>query len=103
MNDREAVARAIAFVDRCDDRDLLMGLVRDVAPRARRMSGEAAQELGEENVPGPASVAAASEAATAAETQEAARRVSDFPLLQALARAAGRRIEALDAAAGARP
>jgi hypothetical protein len=66
------------------------------------MSGAAAQELGEENVPGPASVTAASEAATAVETQEAARRVSDFPLLQALARAAGQRIEALDAAAGSR-
>jgi hypothetical protein len=103
MNERETVARAIAFIEGCDDRELLMGMVHDVAPRARRMSTEAAQRDGEDNVPGPASIVAAMAPATAAEAQEAARRVNDFPLLQALARAAGRRIEHLDAVAGGTP
>jgi hypothetical protein len=100
VSEREAVARAITFIERCDDRELLMGIVRDVAPRARRMSTEAAQRDGEDNVPGPASLVAAPAPATAAEAQEAARKVSDFPLLQALARAAGQRIEQLDSLAG---
>jgi hypothetical protein len=98
MNEREKVARAIAFVERCDDRELLMEIIRDVAPRARRMSAQAAQQLGEDNVPGPASVPASSEAATPGEARATARSLTSFPLLQALARAAGRRIEALDSA-----
>jgi hypothetical protein len=100
MSERDTVARAITFIERCEDRELLMGIVRDVAPRARRMSTEAAQRDGEDSVPGPASIVAATVPATAGEAQEAARKVNDFPLLQALARSAGRRIEQLDSLAG---
>jgi hypothetical protein len=98
MSERETVARAIAFIERCHDRELLMEIIRDVAPRARRMSGQAAQQLGEENVPGPASVPPASQAASAEEASHVARNVASFALLQALARAAGQRIEALNSA-----
>ncbi len=93
MDDEERVARAIALCERSTDADFLMSVIREVAPRARRLSTEAGLKLGDDNVPGPAAVSAASQPATNEETLEAARDVHDFPLLQALARSAGRRLE----------
>ncbi len=95
MNDEERVSRAIALCDHSTDADFLMAVIREVAPRARRLSTEAGLKLGDDNVPGPATVNAANQPATPDEALETARKVNDFPLLQALARSAGRRLEHL--------
>lgn len=95
MTSELRVAEAVAFFENCDDRELLMGVIRDVAPRARKMSTAAGLKLGDENVPGPADIAPADQPASKAAALETVRKTDDFPLLQALARAAGRRIEQL--------
>lgn len=95
MSDDERVARAIALFAKATDADFLMSVIREVAPRARRMSTDAGLKLGDDNVPGPATVVAASEAATPEEALQSAKDINDFALLQALARAAGRRLEVL--------
>jgi hypothetical protein len=99
--DRDRVARAIAFFSRCSDPGLLHEALEEIAPRAKRAVAAFVRKGGEDAIPAPADVGAAREAATAAEALATLRRTDDFPLLQALARTIGRRLEAIEIAASA--
>lgn len=87
------VARAIAFFEACEDRDLLQEVLRGIRPRAagevRRLTSR-----GQEPPP-PREIAAAPEALTRAQALQTVKDATDFGQLQALARAIGRRVEAL--------
>jgi hypothetical protein len=90
-SDEEAVARAIAFFESSSDADLLRGVLRSIQPRA----AAAARRFAAKTPPDPATLAPAAVAATQDEALATADSVQDFALLQALARAVGRRIEVL--------
>lgn len=87
------VARAIAFFEACDDRDLLQDVLRGIRPRAaaevRRLTSR-----GQEPPP-PREIGAAPEALTQTQALETVKNTSDFGQLQALARAIGQRVEQL--------
>jgi hypothetical protein len=101
VNEREAVARAVAFFDRCDDVQLLHTLSAEIAPRARRLVIRHLQRAPEEAIPAPADLRGAREPATRDEAARAVRATQDFALLQVLARAIGQRVEVLEIAASA--
>jgi hypothetical protein len=98
---REDVARAMAFFERTDDIALLHQALAEIAPRAKRMVGQFLARGGEEGIPPPADLRAARVAATPEEAMRTIRSTTDFPLLQVLARTAGRRVEAIEIAASA--
>lgn len=101
MTQREDVARAIAFFEQTDDTVLLHELVAEIAPRAKRMVGRYLSKGTEESIPGPAELRAAREPASREAAIKTVRSVTDFALLQVLARAIGRRIEAAEITASA--
>jgi hypothetical protein len=101
MNQREKVARAMAFFQQTDDIALLHAALAEVVPRAKRAVGRHLSRGTEETIPPPAELSAAREPATADEALATLRSTDDFPLLQVLARAAGRRVEAIEIAASA--
>ena len=101
MDERERIARAIAFFESCDDAVLLHRLVGDLAPRARKAVQALMNRGGEDAIPAPASIRAAAEAAPQQEALQTVERVRDFALLQALARAIGTRAEAIEIVASA--
>lgn len=101
MSQREEVARAIAFFEQTDDTVLLHQLVAEIAPRARRMVGRYLAKGSEEGIPPPAELRAAREPANREAAVKTVRSVNDFALLQVLARAIGRRIEAAEIIASA--
>ncbi len=96
-NEREAVARAIAFFQSTDDGRLLRRLLVEIAPRARRRIERYMQRGGEGSVPQPADVPPATVTADEAEAVRTLEAATDFALLQAMARAIGRRVEELHA------
>jgi hypothetical protein len=98
---RHDAARAIAFFDGCDDAALLHQLLEEVAPRAKRAVADFLRKGGEDAIPAPAEIGPARAAATADEAAVAIRGATDFGVLQALTRAIGRRLEALEIAASA--
>ena len=87
------VARAIAFFEACDDRELLQEVLRGIRPRAaaevRRLTSRGKE------APSPREIVAAPEALTEAQALQTVKDTADFGQLQALARAIGRRVEAL--------
>lgn len=89
---RDAVARAIAFFEECDDIELMRRALSDAAPRVRRIVQGYVRRRAAERIPPPAHLVRAPLPAT---------RVEDFALLQALTRAIGRRVEELEDAGGA--
>jgi hypothetical protein len=95
MTSRDEVARAIAFFESTDDVALLRRLLTEIAPRARREVGRYLRKGGEGAVPPPAEVEPALPAAPEAEAITVIEKTTDFGLLQALSKAIGRRIEAL--------
>ncbi len=101
MGPRERVARAVAFFERCDDLELLHRLTAEAAPRARKYVASLLARGDEETIPPPADLGPAKQAATREEAMETFRATSDFALFQVLARAIGRRIEALEIIASA--
>lgn len=101
MNQRERVARAAAFFEGCDDLPLLYRLIGEAAPRARKYVATLLARGGEETVPPPADLRAAREAASQEEALGTFEETHDFALFQVLARAIGRRIEALEIIASA--
>jgi hypothetical protein len=101
MTPREAVARAVAFFEATDDIALLHTELERVAPRVRRMVTKLLARGTEETLPEPAGIRAARELAPREEAVATLRATEDFGLLQVLARAIGRRIEALEIAASA--
>ena len=101
MDDRERVARAIAFFEASDDAVLLHRLVVDLAPRARKAVQGLMTRGGEEAIPPPADIRGAAEAASEDEALATLAQVKDFALLQALARAIGKRVEAIEIVASA--
>jgi hypothetical protein len=96
MNQRERVARALAFFEQCDELALLHGLTAEAAPRARKYVGSLLARGDEDAIPPPADIRPAREAAPRDEAVETFRKTDDFALFQVLARAIGRRVEALE-------
>jgi len=90
-NAAEEVARAIAFFSSSTDAELLRDVLRAIQPRA----AAEARKLGSRRPPEPAAVTPAAEPASAEDALQTAKTVRDFALLQALARAVGRRVEEL--------
>ncbi len=101
MTPREQVARATAFFEACDDVSLLHRALEEAAPRVKTMVSGYLASGAEDSIPGPADVRAAREPADEPEALETLRSINDFPLFQVLARAIGRRIEAIEIAASA--
>ncbi|OAI40130.1 hypothetical protein AYO38_06375 [bacterium SCGC AG-212-C10] len=101
MSAREDVARAVAFFEATDDLVLLHQLTIEVAPRAKRLVGQLLASGDEDAVPPPADIRAARAAATQQEALKTLKSTNDFALLQVMARAIGRRIEAAEIAASA--
>jgi hypothetical protein len=101
VNQRERVARAIAFFEATDDIALLHQALADVAPRAKRAVARHLSRGTEENIPAPADLGPAREPAARDEALATLRATDDFALLQVLARSAGRRVEAIEIAASA--
>lgn len=96
------IARAVAFFQVCDDEALLMEQLRAIRPRAA-VAVRRFQQRGQ-TVPPPANVPAAPLPASREEALATVRKTHDFALLQALARAIGKRVEELkDAAAPDEP
>jgi hypothetical protein len=100
-NPRPQVARAIAYFESCEDPALLHELLEQAAPRAKKAVGAFIRRGGEDAIPPPADVNAARQPATKEEALSTLRGVDDFALLQALTRAIGRRLEAIEIAASA--
>jgi hypothetical protein len=92
MNEAD-VARAIAYFATCDDLELLRDVLRRVRPKAANEVARFERERRE--VPAPAELAPAESAASREEALRTLNVTRDFALLQALSRAAGRRVEAL--------
>ena len=101
MSARDEAARAIAFFDHSDDMAALRSALEEAAPRIKKMVTAMLKKAAEESIPGPADIRGAREAASAAEALATLRTIQDFALLQAVTRAIGRRIEALEIAASA--
>ena len=95
MTDERAVARAIAYFETCDDVELLRELLRALRPRAAAEVRR--HERRGTDAPSPRPIAPAEHPATLAEARRTVRETSDFAQLQALSRAIGRRVEALQA------
>jgi hypothetical protein len=98
---KERAARAIAFFESCGDAALLHEVLDEIAPRAKRAVAAYLRRGGEEAIPGPAELGPARQMASAEEALATVREMDDFPLLQALAKAVGRRVEAIEIAASA--
>lgn len=98
---REGVARALAYFEGCDDMGVLRGALEDVAPTVKQMVGRLLRKGPEGAIPGPAELRGAREAASRDEALGTLLATDDFPLLQTLTRAIGRRIEALEIVASA--
>ncbi len=96
MNQREAVARALAYFEECEDTILLHRLIGEIAPRARKAVTSLLASGGDDAVPPPAELLAAREPASQAEALKTLRATNDFALLQVLARAIGRRVEDIE-------
>jgi hypothetical protein len=92
VND-DAVARAVACFEASNDVAFLRDVLRAIRPKAESASLRAAKQG--RVAPPPTDVAPAAEAASPAEAMATVRAAKDFGLLQAMARAAGRRAEAL--------
>ncbi len=91
----QAVARAIAFFEACEDVALLRRALSDIAPRARRMVVRYLGSGGDGDVPGPADVPHTPVAASRDDALKTLSTTNDFALLQAMTRAIGRRAEEL--------
>lgn len=101
MSSREEVARAIAFFETADDVGLLHNLIHEIADQVRILVRNMVATGGEEGIPPPAELSSARDAASQDEAVRTLRATKDFALLQALARAIGRRIEAIEIVASA--
>ncbi len=95
------LAQAVAFFERCEDPLLLHELSATVAQRTKRLVAQLLAESGEDAIPAPAEAPPAMAPASAEESRRLVERTRDFAELQALARAIGRRTEALETAAAA--
>ena len=101
MNERESVARALAFFEATDDVALLHQLIVEIAPRVKRQVAAFLSRSGEEHIPPPAELRAATTAAPRDEALKTLRATTDFGLLQVIARTIGQRIESAEIAASA--
>lgn len=93
MPGNDDLAGAIAYFEACEDIELLRDLIRSVRPRAAAAVGRF-EKAGKEPPP-PASVPAARKPASREQAVRLLRSTPDFAVMQALARAAGRRLEQL--------
>ena len=91
------VARAIACFEASDDLPFLRDVIRAIRPKAEAAALQAARRG--RDMPTPSTVAPAADAATPAQAIATVRATRDFALLQAMARAAGKRAEELSQSA----
>ena len=98
---RQNVARAVACFDQSDDIAALHALLEEVAPRAKKAIGQYVRTGGEDAIPAPAEIGPARDAASLAEATVTLRSTNDFPLLLAMSRSIGRRVEAIEIASSA--
>ncbi len=89
----DAIAKAIACFEQCDDMTFLRDVLRTIRPKAEAAALRAAKQG--KDMPAPGTISAAGEAATPAQAMATVRATKDFALLQAMSRAAGRRAEEL--------
>lgn len=101
MTPKEQTARAITFFETTDDMRLLRACLEEAAPRIKRMVGSFLQKGTEDAIPPPSDLRGAREAAARDAAVQCVRKTEDFSLLQAMTRAIGQRIEALEIAASA--
>jgi hypothetical protein len=101
MNERESVARALAFFEATDDVALLHQLIAEIAPRVKRQVAAFLSRGDEEHIPAPAELRAAAQPANREQALKTLRATSDFALLQVIARTIGQRIESAEIAASA--
>ncbi|MCC6382125.1 MAG: hypothetical protein IT304_06415 [Dehalococcoidia bacterium] len=101
MSSRAEVARAIAFFEETDDSVLLHELTRDIATRVKSQVKKLLAKGDEDAIPPPAELYPSRQAATQEQAVRTLHSTTDFALLQALARAIGRRIEAIEIVASA--
>ena len=92
MNE-DNVARAIACFEASDDAAFLRDVLRAIRPKAEAAALQAAKRG--RDMPAPRDIPPAVDPATPAQAMATVRATKDFALLQAMARAAGRRAEAL--------
>lgn len=100
MSDRD-IAAAIAFFATCDDTVLLHQLSGEIAGRVKSTVRHLIARAGEDAIPAPADIEPAATPASREEAVATLERTTDFAMLQALARAIGRRLEALEIVASA--
>ena len=98
---RQRVAQALACFDQSDDIGALHALLDEVAPRAKKAIGQFVRQGGEDAIPPPADLGPALDAASLRDATATLRSTNDFPLLLAMSRAIGRRVEAIEIAASA--
>lgn len=101
MTPKEETARAITFFDNTDDMALLRGLLEESAPRVKKLVTGFLKRGTEEAIPSPTELRGARDAASERDAVATLRKAQDFGLLQAMTRAIGRRIEAMEIAASA--
>lgn len=99
--ERQNVARALACFEQSDDIAALHALLEEVAPRAKKAIGQFVRQGGEDAIPPPADIGPARDAAPLREATATLRATNDFPLLLAMSRSIGRRVEAIEIAASA--
>jgi hypothetical protein len=87
------IGRAIAFFESTDDLDLLREVLRAIRPRAS--AAVRRHERSRQAVPSPDEISPSAEPAARSEALRTVRSIEDFGQLQAISRAVGRRIEAL--------
>jgi hypothetical protein len=91
----DAIARAIACFEQSDDVAFLRDVLRAIRPRAEAAARR--HEQAGRRAPDPMEVAPSAQPATPQDAMKAVRATKDFAQLQAMARAAGRRVEQLNA------
>ena len=94
MSNAPDLARAIAFFQQCDDLPLLRRVLEEIRPRAASEVRRYVQRG--RNPPPPRDILPAAGPASEDEALKAVRKTKDFAELQALARAVGQRIDALN-------
>lgn len=101
MSPRDEAARAIAYYEATDDMSALRAALEEAAPRIKKMVATMLKRGTEEAIPPPAELRGSRDSAAATDALRTLRTMPDFALLQAITRAIGRRIEALEIAASA--
>jgi hypothetical protein len=91
----------MAFYEGCEDPVVLHAALERIAPLARRAVADFLRAHAEDALPAPADLRPARAPASASEAAATLAALRDLPLIQALGRSIGRRVEAIEIAASA--